>query len=155
MNSEQGTRKCEGRFDLLNISGDTIIKFSTAEMNRVFNLEDRLAVYSATVLKLCNLLPKTYAADVIAKQLTRAGVSVALNYGEAQSAESRKDFIHKVKISLKEARESYVCLKIINLSDITDQNDLLSSLLKEANEIISILVKSVETAKKNMENNKE
>jgi len=114
-----------------------------------------LAVYSATVLKLCNLLPKTYAADVISKQLTRAGVSVALNYGEAQSAESRKDFIHKVKISLKEARESYVCLKIINLSEITEQKELLESLLIETNEIISILVKSVETAKKNMEKNNE
>lgn len=124
-------------------------------MKKIFNLEDRLAVYSANILKLCSLLQKTYAADVISKQLTRAGVSVALNYGEAQSAESRKDFIHKVKISLKEARESYVCLKIINLSGITDQTDLLNNLLNETNEIISILVKSAETAKKNMEINNE
>lgn len=124
-------------------------------MKKIFNLEDRLAVFSSNVLKLCNLLPKTYAADVISKQLTRAGISVALNYGESQSAESRKDFIHKVKISLKEARESFVCLKIINLSEITDQKELLASLMTEINEIISILVKSVETAKRNMENNKE
>lgn len=124
-------------------------------MKKIFNLEDRLAVFSSNVLKLCNLLPKTYAADVISKQLTRAGISVTLNYGESQSAESRKDFIHKVKISLKEARESFVCLKIINLSEITDQKELLASLLTETNEIIPILVKSVETAKRNMENNKE
>jgi four helix bundle protein len=83
-------------------------------------------------------------------QLTRSGTSPALNYGEAQGAESRKDFIHKMKISLKELRETVVCLKIIVKSELL-VSQKLTPLISEADELISIFVTSINTAKKNME----
>lgn len=58
-------------------------------------------------------MSKTYAGNHLAKQLLRSGTSVSLNYGEAPSAESRKDFVHKAKIVLKELCETMLCLKII------------------------------------------
>ncbi len=58
-------------------------------------------------------MPKTRAGNLLAGQLVKSGTSPALNYGEAQSSESRKDFIHKIKIVLKELRETFVCLRII------------------------------------------
>lgn len=87
-------------------------------MKQVFDLEERMANYSALVLSFCDSIQKTYAGSTIANQLTRSGISVALNYAEAQSAESRKDFVHKMKISLKESRESYMCLRIISKSSL-------------------------------------
>ena len=66
------------------------------------------------------------------------------------SGESRKDFVHKIKVVLKELRESYVCLKIIQRSDLCIKIDLVENILVENNELISIFVKSVETAQKNM-----
>ncbi len=62
-------------------------------------------------------MPSSKAANHLAGQIVRSGTSVALNYGEAQSGESRKDFIHKMKIVLKELRETFVCLKIIHKSN--------------------------------------
>jgi four helix bundle protein len=75
-----------------------------------------------------------------------------LNYGEAQSGESRKDFIHKIKIVLKELRESNICINIIYRSKLYKKPDVVEKALKESNELISIFVKSVETAQKNIEN---
>ena len=92
-------------------------------------------------------LPESKAGKHIAGQLLRSGTSPAPNYGEAQSAESTKDFIHKIKISLKELRESKVWLKIIDRAKII-QTSLLEPLIKETDELISILFKSVDTAKK-------
>jgi four helix bundle protein len=74
-----------------------------------------------------------------------------LNYGEAQSAESSKDFVHKMSIVLKELRETWVCLEIIRKAKLFPITQLLSSVLKENNELISIFVKSIETSKKKSE----
>jgi len=73
-----------------------------------------------------------------------------LNYGEAQGAESRKDFIHKMKICLKELRETVVCLKILVKAELLGAESL-HPLIVETNELISIFVTSIGTAKKNME----
>jgi four helix bundle protein len=70
--------------------------------------------------------------------------------GEAQSGESRKDFIHKIKIALKELRESYVCLKIIFRTKLFKSEQKIQLALKENNELISIFVKSAETAQNNL-----
>jgi four helix bundle protein len=78
----------------------------------------------------------------------RSGTSPALNYAEAQSAESKNDFVHKMKICLKELRETLVCLKIILLKGYFKENKL-ADLVKENNELISIFVKSIQTAKSN------
>jgi len=79
-----------------------------------FELENRLVDFSVLTIDIINELPDTKAGNHLAGQLIRCGTSPALNYGEAQSGESRKDFIHKIKIALKELRETFICLKIIN-----------------------------------------
>lgn len=78
----------------------------------------------------------------------RSGTSPALNYGEAQSAESRNDFIHKMKISAKELRETFNCLRIIRKKNWYP-DEKMRPILDENNQLISIFVKSIETAKKN------
>jgi four helix bundle protein len=77
--------------------------------------------------------------------LLRSGTSPALNYGEAQSAESRDDFIHKIRICLKELRETYVCLRLIAKKDWF-KDGKLEPLLIESNELLSIFVVTTKTA---------
>jgi four helix bundle protein len=117
---------------------------------KIFDLEERLIDFSVLIIKLTNEMPNSKAGNHLSSQLVRSGTSVSLNYGEAQSAESRKDFIHKMKIILKELRETFVCLKIIHLSTLFESENLLIELKKETNELISIFVKSIETAQKKL-----
>ncbi|MBE9510813.1 MAG: four helix bundle protein, partial [Bacteroidetes bacterium] len=91
------------------------------------------------------------AGNHLSGQLVRSGTSVSLNYGEAQSTESRKDFIHKMKVILKELRETFVCLKIIHLSKLYKTEKKIIKAKKENNELISIFVKSIETTKNNLQ----
>ena len=114
-----------------------------------FDLEDRLIDFAARCIKVSEALPVSKAGQHLAGQLCRSGSSPALNYGEAQGAESRKDFIHKMKISLKELRETSVCLRIVVKAEMITL-DNLQPLLSEANELISIFVTSINTAKKNL-----
>lgn len=120
-------------------------------MNK-FDLEERLINFAVKIVEICETMPDTRASNHLAGQLIRSGTSPALNYGEAQSGESRRDFIHKIKIVLKELRESYVCLKIIHRSRLYKSEDLIKSAMTENNELISIFVKSAETAQKNIKN---
>lgn len=117
-------------------------------MERKFDLNERLIKFAATIIDVAEVLPKTFAGNHIAGQLVRSGTSPALNYGEAQSAESRNDFIHKMKISAKELRETFNCLKIILLKQWMN-NEVLMTAIDENNQLISIFVKSIETAKRN------
>lgn len=80
----------------------------------------------------------------------RSGTSPALNYGEAQSGESLKDFIHKIKVALKELRETLVCLKIISKAKLYKSEAILLQAMNENNELIAIFVKSVATAQRNL-----
>ena len=113
------------------------------------DLENRLINFSTFIIEISEKISKTYAGIVLAKQIVRSGTSVSLNYGEAQSAESRKDFIHKLKIILKELRETMVSLKLLYKSNLTDKN-VLQQAINECNELISIFVRSIETARKNL-----
>jgi four helix bundle protein len=119
---------------------------------RNFDLEDRLVKFSIMVISLVESLPDDKAAVYLSNQLIRSGLSPALNYGEAKSAESINDFIHKMKISLKELRETYVSLKIIKAKPFVSKIDLLEQCICECNELISIFVKSIQTADKNRKN---
>jgi four helix bundle protein len=76
--------------------------------------------FAVAILEVADLLPNTRAGNHIAGQLVKSGTSPAPNYGEAQGAESRKDFIHKMGISLKELRESFVWLRIIQLRSMSE-----------------------------------
>lgn len=118
-------------------------------------LEDRLIDFTVLIIEIVNEMPNTKAGNHLSGQLVRSGTSPALNYGEAQSAESRKDFIHKVKVVLKELRESFFCLKIIYRARLYKTQIKIEAALKENDELISIFVKSVETARKNLKNDSE
>ncbi|NHZ86553.1 MAG: four helix bundle protein [Planctomycetia bacterium] len=115
-----------------------------------FDLEERLIEFSVLIIEIVKDIPNTKVGNHLSGQLVRSGTSVSLNYGEAQSGESRKDFIHKMKIVLKELRETYICLKIIQRTKLCKADSKLEKAKKENNELISIFVKSVETAQKNL-----
>ena len=116
---------------------------------RKFDLEDRLIDFVLQIDDIVEELPNTKLGNYIAGQIIRSGTSPALNYGEAMGAESSKDFIHKMKVVLKELRETFVCLKIIKRKPLIEPNDELESVYNENNELISIFVKSIQTAKNN------
>ena len=81
--------------------------------------------------------------------------NVALNYGEAQGAESLKGFIHKMRVVLKELKESKVCLKLLFKKSICDSSSELKNTINESKELIAIFIKSIETAERNRNKNKE
>ena len=110
------------------------------------NLEDRLVAFAVNIIDLSESLPKSYAGIHLGKQICRSGTSPALNYAEA---ESRADFIHKIKVVLKELRETSVCLKIITLKGF-ETNEKTKHLLDENHELISIFMTSAKTAKTNL-----
>ncbi|MES2003658.1 MAG: four helix bundle protein [Bacteroidota bacterium] len=122
--------------------------------DRKFDLENRLIDFGVLSIKTAELLPKSFAGNHLSGQLVRSGTSPALQYGEAVSAESRNDFIHKMKIALKELRETHNCLKIIERIKWLEDERITSN-IKECNELISIFVKSISTAQKNRLLNKE
>ena len=111
-------------------------------MTKAGDIENRLAV---RVLNVTEALPNTKAGNHIAGQLVRSGISPAPNYGEAQSAESRRDFVHKMKICLKELRESLIWLRIIDRDRLCPP-ERLSDIIEESDELIAIFVASVKTA---------
>jgi four helix bundle protein len=116
---------------------------------KVYDLEDRFVEFASRIIDVVESLPKTRAGNYIAGQLVRCGLAPALLYGEAQSAESRDDFIHKMKIILKELKESRVCLKLIIRKQMIKPVSRLNDLKSECEELIKIVSKSIDTAKKN------
>ena len=85
----------------------------------------------------------------MASQIFRSGTSIGANIKEAQNAESKADFIHKMKIVLKELRETFICLKILQRTKLYKNNDKINMVYSECNELISIFVKSIETVNMN------
>lgn len=118
---------------------------------RPFDLEDRLIDFSVRIIRLAAALPKSDAGRHIAGQILRSGTSPAAHYGEAQGAESKADFVHKLRIALKEMRETRVWIKVIAKAQMVKPAALLDALLVEIDELIAILFSSVETAKKGRE----
>ena len=118
------------------------------------DLQDRLIDFAVTVIRTADLLPDTKIGKHIKGQITRSCTSPAPNYGEAQDAESRADFIHKIKISLKELRETKVWLQMIDRSSLIKPSEKLKPIIIETDELISIFVASVRTAKKNSKKGK-
>lgn len=117
-------------------------------MGRKFNLDERLIEFASAIIDIAETLPKTVAGTYIAGQLTRSGTAPCLQYGEAQGAESGNGFIYKMKVSLKERREAYNCLRLIKRKNWYQENQL-DVWIDENNQLISIFVKSIETAQKN------
>ena len=115
--------------------------------SRKYDLEERLIDFAVRIIRTAESLPRTRVGNHIAGPLIRCGTSPAPNYGEAQGAESRSDFIHKMKVCLKELRETRVWLLMIVRANLLKPTSKLEPLIKENNEIISIFVTSIETAK--------
>ena len=117
---------------------------------KIFDLEDRLVDFSCRAVEVVESLPSTRAGNYIASQLIRCGLAPSLLYGEAQSAESRMDFIHKMKIVLKELKETRVCLKIITKLILITPVERLKNIKSENEQLVSIIAKSIDTAKTNL-----
>ena len=121
--------------------------------SKSFDLQDRLINFSLIVMKIVDLLPKTYTGQHFAKQLIRSGTSPSFQYGEAQAAESRKDFIHKLKIGQKELKETFICLTLIKKHPLLN-DPLLDQAISECDQLIAIIFKSISTAQSNMNKNR-
>jgi len=115
-----------------------------------YDLEERLIQFSLLIIDITEKLPSSRSGNHIAGQLLRSGTSPAFNYGEAQVAESRNDFIHKMKICLNELKESHIALQIIKRKPLIEETKELEGCISECRELISIFVKSIETAKDNI-----
>ena len=113
-----------------------------------YDLENRLVKFACMCLDICDLLPNSKSGQNLEYQLSKSSTACALVYREAQAAESPADFIHKMKIVLKEIRETRINLRIIHEKPIL-RNEKIITVLKECNELMAIFLKSLETAKKN------
>lgn len=116
-------------------------------------LEDRLVALSVNIDKLCKGLNKGFMPEHLSTQIIRSSTSAALNYGEAQAAESKNDFVHKTSIVLKELRETQICLKLLAGSMNENQKELMENCQQECGQLVAIFHKTVMTAKSNRQKN--
>ena len=114
-----------------------------------YDLEERLLEYAALIVRLVEKLPNTRAGNHIASQLLRSGTSSLPNHGEAEGAESRNDFIHKLGICHKELRESRRWLRLIQRVPLLTDAVELAELLQETDELVRIFAASIRTARAN------
>lgn len=110
-------------------------------------IQDRAFQFAVRVVKLVNRLPRTVAGIEVGRQLVRAATSVGANLEEADAAESKQDFIHKVGIAHKEAREARYWLRIVRASLLDDEE--VVALLRESEELVRILHTIVSNARQN------
>lgn len=116
---------------------------------RKYDLEDRLVEYTCRMIDVVEALPNTRAGNYIAGQLIKSCHSPTFNYGEAQAAESPKDFVHKLGVVLKELKECRTALKVIRKKEMIKPVSKLDGVYKETEELIAIVAKSISTTKKN------
>jgi four helix bundle protein len=114
---------------------------------RGFNLEERLLEYSVNIVRLVQRLPRTTTAIHIGHQLLRSATSALANHGEAQAAESKSDFIHKMAICLKELREARRWLLLIQRVPLLKPASQVDSFVTETEALIKIFYTSIRTAK--------
>ncbi len=117
-------------------------------MSKGDDIEERLIGFGVRVIRLCGRLPDTFVAQHIGKQLIRSGTAPAAHYAEARGAESNRDFVHKLKICLKELNESRIWLKFIIQSELQPEN-LLTNLHNECDELCRIINASIKTTTTN------
>jgi four helix bundle protein len=117
--------------------------------NRKFDLEDRLLEFASAVIDLSESLPATRAGTHIAGQVLRSGTSPYPNHGEAEAAESRDDFVHKLKICLKELRETRRWAQLIKRKAWVKNETAVLFVLGECEELIRIFHSSIQTARRN------
>ena len=109
-------------------------------------LENRLVNFAVRIIKLAACLPRTPAGKHVAGQILRSGTSPAPNYGEARGAESRADFVHKIRVVLKELNETSIWLRIIERSRLL-KSELLVEIVQEKGDLCKIFAASLKTAR--------
>lgn len=119
-------------------------------MDKKYDLEERLVKFAGECIKYSNTLGSTFAENHLKGQLIRSSCGACLNHGEAQGAESKKDFIHKNGILLKELKESRSTLKILAYSELGDPL-IGTDLLKEAEELSAIFGRIITSARKSLD----
>ena len=117
--------------------------------SRKLNLEERLLEFASAVIDLSEKLPNTRSGNHVAGQILRSGTSPYPNHGEAESAESREDFIHKLKVCLKELRETRRWARLIERKRWAQEDPKLVLVLGESDELIRIFMSSIRTAQQN------
>jgi len=115
---------------------------------RTYDLEDRLLRYAAMIVRLVGRMPRTRAGNHVAAQLLRSGTSPLSNHGEAEAAESQQDFVHKLRLCLKELRESKRWLRLIRQVPLIKPVSQTDDALAETEELIRIFVASIRTSEK-------
>ena len=114
--------------------------------SRANELEERLIDFAVRIVKLSASLPRTPAGGHIAGQILRSGTSPAPNYGEARGAESHADFVHKLRIVLKELNETAIWLRIIERSRLL-RSELISDIIRENTELCRLFTASLKTVR--------
>jgi four helix bundle protein len=119
-------------------------------MNKpIYDLEERLLNFAVRVIRVTEKMPRSTAGRYVADQLLRAGSSPYGHHGEAESAESREDFIHKLRVCHKELRESKRWLRLVRITPLITKPELLDPLTIEAEELVRIFTSSIRTAQNN------
>jgi four helix bundle protein len=116
-----------------------------------YDLEERLLEFSTRIIRVSESMLRTPAALHVSNQLLRSGTSPYANHGEAEDAESADDFIHKLKLCVKEMRETWRWLRLVQRAPLVKKPELLDPLINEADQLIRIFRQSVITARKNKE----
>ncbi len=112
-------------------------------------IEKRLVDLAIAINKICKLLDNSYLSYHLTAQIIRSSTSAALNYGEAQGAESKKDFIHKNSIVLKELKETKISLRLLEQSISSNEKLEMQKCKKECDELSAMFYRMVDTARKN------
>jgi four helix bundle protein len=112
-------------------------------------LEERLVKFSVSIIEMTKGLEDVFESQHLSKQIIRSGTATALLYGEAQGAPTKKDFIHKISLVLRELRETHINLRIINQTHLFKNQNVMNEILDENNQLISIFTKTYQTALQN------
>jgi four helix bundle protein len=115
-------------------------------------LEERLLQFASAIIDLSEKFPDSRAGNHVAGQILRSGTSPYPNHGETEDAESRDDFIHKLKICLKELRETRRWARLVQRRGWAKDETTLLFVLSEVDELIRIFYSSIQTAKRNLLN---
>ena len=118
-------------------------------MNEKYDLEDRLLDFAVRIIRTAESMKRTPAGIHLADQLLRSGTSPYGHHGEAEGAESRDDFIHKLRICYKELREARRWLRLVERAQLVAKPQLLAGIMAEAEELIRIFSASIRTAENN------
>lgn len=114
-----------------------------------FDIKERTFEFGVRIVRLVNTLPRTVAGIKIGEQLVKSGTSIGANAEEADGAESKKDFVHKMNIARKEARETRYWLRIMRATGLSKDTQEVTYLLQESDELVRILSAIIKSARKN------